>query len=106
MQRMREIRSRYGLDGVVQIHHIIPREHRSHPQLRWFGIDSCVNLMFLPSTSKLAIETRRKVHNGGHAQYNKYVLSRLNGPELMDPVDLAFELRHRLRQDDPLLPWK
>ena len=106
MQRMRGIRTRSGLDGVVQIHHIIPREHRAHPVLQCYNIDDCVNLMLLPSTNQLALHTRRKVHNGGHAQYNKYVLSRLNAPHRVDPVELARELRQRLRNDDSSLPWK
>ena len=103
LQRMRKVRSRFGLKDIVQIHHIIPKQHHYHPSLKHsnFDIDCCRNLMFMPA-SPLST-TRRNVHNGGHTPYNKYVLSKLDSKSA---DDLLKELRFMLRTGDPSLPWK
>jgi hypothetical protein len=79
----KKIRSRKDLHGLIDIHHIIPREFKCHPTIRFskYNIEDGYNLMFLP-TSKgiktLNTHTDRPDHSSGHTEYNKYVKSVLN----------------------------
>ena len=102
----RKYKKRFGLNGVVQVHHIIPKQHQSHPAVKCanFDVDSSQNLMFLP-VHKSSIRTNRLVHDGGHIKYNTYVLSELNKPNV-HVYDLSKELRYRVRTGDESLPWK
>ena len=101
----RKYKKRFGLNGVVQVHHIIPKQHRSHPAVKAkFNVESSQNLMFLP-VHKSSIRTNRLVHDGGHMKYNAYVLSELNKPNV-NPYELSKELRYRIRIADQTLPWK
>lgn len=102
-QRMRSVRNRFGLQNLVQIHHIIPKEHSHYRSLERVGFDAdcCENLIFMPAAEGL--DTKRFVHNGGHAQYNRYVFQELERGA--DPRQLVKTLRQMLRNADPSLPW-
>lgn len=70
---------------LVQDHHIIPREFRSHPAIEkaQFDIDSSLNLMILPTKKGSEIlETSRQIHENGHPKYNAYIRSILNEIDL------------------------
>lgn len=105
LHRYRLARRRFAIEGQVQIHHIIPRQCRTHPSLREFEVHGFSNLMFVPSTPSM---TRMRVrpcrisrHDGGHALYNEYVRKRLDDGAVVD--DLVKELRSRIRTG--CVPW-
>ena len=74
----RNTRNNKNLQGIVDIHHIIPQELRYHPTivLSEYDIDNGYNLMFLPTTKGaciLNIHQDRPIHWDGHYKYNRYV---------------------------------
>ena len=109
---MRRTRLRFGLVGLVQIHHIIPREHAAHPAVHaTFNMDGASNLMFMPTvlgTQCLQLRPGRLVHDGGHPRYNAFVYKRLDDLIVQrgDIHQIAASLRRRLRESDSDLPWR
>lgn len=97
------IRNRFSLQETVQIHHIIPLEWKNHKKLINYNINEGYNLIFLPNKKgKEILNTNRRIHDGGHPNYNKYVLERLN--EIKDPHELSLELRLSLINNEEI-PW-
>ena len=85
---------RFGLQGHVQVHHIIPLEWKKHKNLLKYNynIDSGYNLIFMPTKSgKKRINTVRRIHDGGHPAYNKYVY------DLLETIEDPFEINQFLR---------
>ena len=77
-QYFRQERHKRGLDDLVQIHHIIPREFRHHPTIieSGYDIEDGYNLVFLPTrigVNALNLHIDRPIHYGGHLLYNRYV---------------------------------
>lgn len=79
----RNIKRKYLLCGLVQDHHIIPRQFKN--QINYNNdsfishIDDPKNLIILPNTiGKLIINTNRPIHENGHINYNKYILTLLD----------------------------
>ena len=77
-QYFRQQRHKRGLDDLVQIHHIIPREFRNHPAIidSGYNIEDGYNLVFLPTrmgVNGLNLHIDRPIHYGGHLLYNRYV---------------------------------
>ena len=110
-QCMRDYRHRFNLDGLAEIHHVIPRSLASHPILTAHGFDihGPGNLALLPSTAGgrvLHLRSTRVIHTGGHPKYNRYVHAHLDGldesPEAL--VRLLASLHARIRHD-PHVPW-
>ena len=102
------------LNGLVEIHHIIPRQFRNHPTIRLskYSIENGYNLMFLPTTKGkdiLKLHHDRPIHNKGHIAYNNYVKN------ILDEMYLDFkvsennlcELNKRLKQNGRHIniPW-
>ena len=105
---LRIMKHRFHLTGIVQIHHVIPQEHRNHPCVieHDINIDAYPCVMFLP-TRKHIIKTKRLVHNGGHVNYNLYVKKRLDEINTRtDLYNLVKGLRFRIRTGSCSLPWK
>ena len=74
--RLHIARKRFNLHGLVQIHHIYPREFQHHPVLSHYDVDDISNLVWMPThKGKRVLYTRsdRLVHDGGHLSYNRYV---------------------------------
>ena len=74
----RNIKRKYLLSGLVQDHHIIPREFKSilnYENSKLINsIDSSKNLIMLPTRyGKLFINTNRSIHENGHKHYNRYI---------------------------------
>tara|TARA_A100001015_G_scaffold260777_1_gene305804 strand:- start:822 stop:1193 length:372 start_codon:yes stop_codon:yes gene_type:complete len=74
----RNIKRRFLLCGLVQDHHIIPREFKNilnYDNSNLINsIDSSKNLIILPTRyGKLFINTNRSIHENGHKHYNKYI---------------------------------
>lgn len=104
MHGLRAFRRRYGLCGLLQIHHLIP-QHLGR-RIVGFDVHDGRNLLFMPTRlgmEELRLHPTRLVHDGGHSAYNRYVAARLehatNLTQLMD------ELRAELRRPTPQLPW-
>lgn len=98
-----KIKHRYSLHGKVQVHHIIPLEWKSHANLKDYNIDAGYNLMFLPTKrGKIEINTIRRIHDGGHSKYNKFVKEQLDLE--VDPYYLSYTLRDKLIHDGEV-PW-
>jgi len=77
-QYFRQQRHKRGLDDLVQIHHIIPKEFRNHPAIIYsdYDIEDGYNLVFLPTrigANGLNLHIDRPIHYGGHLLYNRYV---------------------------------
>lgn len=73
---LRVARRRFHLDGLVQIHHVFPRQFRNHPTLEGFDVDSMENLVLMPTkraSARLHLRDDRLIHDGGHTSYNRYV---------------------------------
>lgn len=65
------IKQRYGIRGLVQDHHIIPRQFSSRVNI---DIDSPINLIILPTSyGNIYLDTKRPIHENGHPKYNKYI---------------------------------
>jgi len=74
----KKTRIKRNLKGLVDIHHIIPREFKKHPSvvISKYDIENGYNLMFLPTHKgflSLNLNIDRPIHSNGHIKYNKYV---------------------------------
>ena len=97
------IKCRYNLQELVQVHHIIPLEWKDHSNLFDYDVYSGYNLMFLPTRKgKEVINTMRRIHDGGHRKYNMFVKEQLDLE--CDPYELSYYLRHKLINNEEL-PW-
>lgn len=109
MQRLRSARVRFGLCGLVDIHHIVPRQFAN--RVPFDMMHSADNLILMPNRkglSALKLRSVRIVHDGGHEAYNKHVAARLAGIAIDDRLairQLQVDLRARIRGGDPQLPW-
>lgn len=81
MHRLRAVRRQLQWFGLVQIHHIIPRQHASQHKMQHIHIHHPSNVMFMPTNlgaKHLRLRPHRLIHDGGHVRYNAYVALRLN----------------------------
>ena len=106
----RSFKIRFGLSGLVEDHHIIPKQWKDHHNLKAakFSIDAPYNLMLLPSSkgSKI-LNTNRIFHSGGHPLYNLYVKHKLDSIESRDELYyLVNDLRQDLIKGGNGLPWR
>lgn len=97
--------------GLVEDHHVIPREFTNHPAIKNTGYDmnSSSNLILLPTRlgkNTLCVREDRLVHGGYHMAYNGYVGRMLDviktKQELLEFVDfLKLSCRYKPHQ----IPW-
>lgn len=113
----RNIRSKKNLTGLIEIHHIVPRQFKRHPTviLSNYDIENGYNFIFLPNKKGekiLNIHSDRPIHNNGHMEYNYYVKEKLdnifNEHDKKDNLqylmcELNIELRQNMRHLD--IPW-
>ena len=98
-------KNRFNLQEQVQIHHIIPLEWKKHSSLlnHNYDIDAGYNLIFMPSKKgKKSINTVRRIHDGGHPKYNKYI------QELLDNKENPFKINKIIRKkiiNNEEFPW-
>lgn len=80
----KEIKTKYGLRGKVEDHHMIPREFRDHPVIIRTGyeIDANDNLKMMPNR-KYEVADYILRHEP-HKEYNKYIRSYLDSLERYD----------------------
>ena len=102
-------RDRFGLQGLCDAHHVIPRSCRRHPTLITLGFDveGAGNFALLPSDlgrDQLFLRDRA-IHAGGHMKYNKYVWSTLDSIQDADTLCRFVRLLHHRVRHDPNVPW-
>lgn len=104
---LRRARARYGLEGAVEIHHVVPREFRNHPQLlaREYDVEAPYNTILMPSAVHAA-PCQRPVHTGGHAQYNAFVRTRLDDCGTRDGFLALLYICHWGSRGRCSVPWK
>jgi hypothetical protein len=109
-------KKRFNLHGLVEIHHIIPRQFKNHPTIKFsnYDIEKGYNLMFLPTIkgkNKLNLHDDRPIHTGGHIAYNYYLKGRLDMMLELEKIkkedmyDLNMNLKQELRQIKDI-PWR
>lgn len=70
------LKQRHGIRGLVQDHHIIPRQFSRRVNI---DVDESKNLIMLPTSyGKLFLNTSRPIHENGHPKYNKYIAKLLD----------------------------
>lgn len=101
-------KNRFKLKGLVEIHHIIPRQHKQHPVIikTNYNIENGYNLILLPNKKgyeKLSLHNDRAIHQYGHYKYNllikkylDYLLLEDNFSQI-DIINLNLYLRQELR---------
>ena len=87
----RNIKRKFLIVGLVQDHHIIPREFKNKIDYKNSNlidsIDSPKNLIMLPTRyGKLFINTNRSIHENGHKHYNRYIYNLLNNNYSIDYI--------------------
>ena len=100
----REIKNRYGIRGLVEDHHIIPKEFKNHPVILKFkyNMSNPTNILMLPNEKGLRI-----LHTGGHIKYNKYVKTKLDEIENYGELEeLVKYLKYITLCDSNNIPWK
>ena len=112
---MRNAKIRFGLISLVQIHHIIPLEHKNHPVLQHckYDINDDFNLKFMPTIhgyKELNVHEKRPIHDGGHIQYNRFVKTKLDEIAVIDNQyyelgQLCLYLKDNLRRNNDDMPW-
>ena len=96
-------KNRFNLNDRVQVHHIIPQEWKKHEKLLNYDIHSGYNLIFMPTVNgKQFLTTKRRIHDGGHPSYNKYIKTKLDMGE--DPFILSKEIRKKIINSENI-PW-
>lgn len=109
----RNFKIRKGLfkTGLVQDHHVIPRQFKDHPIVRKTGFDvnASTNIMMMPTpVGKLFMRVRpdRLTHGYGHKAYNDYVRDMLNCIVTKDElVDFRDHLKRCIRFYPHHVPW-
>lgn len=100
---------KHKLQGLVQNHHIIPRQWRFHNAViaSNYSIDSSNNLLLMPTSyGKYFLNTSRYVHSGGHNNYNYYVKTLLDFSvkQNISIEEVRFYLKQVLRTGSTI-PW-
>lgn len=102
----------------VQDHHVIPKQWRSHPTVRRYGMDinNSNNIIMMPTNYGMVTMNLRKlryIHEGGHHSYNKYIFTFLESLyEIEDEETFQKEfknfhkhLKKVLRNGNTYIPW-
>lgn len=94
---------RFNLQHLVQVHHVIPLQWKSHANLKDYDVYSGYNLMFLPTKhGKQTLNTHRKIHEGGHPRYNLFIKEQLDIGK--DPFQISNEMREKISNNE-IIPW-
>ena len=96
----RNIKRKYLLCGLIQDHHIIPRQLRNKIDYKTStlidNIDSSNNLIMLPTRyGKWFLNTNRSIHENGHQYYNQYINSLIQQGYSIDYIILF--VRNQIR---------
>lgn len=112
MASLQNHRKMTGLQGLMQIHHIIPRSCYSSIDGRIdFKLSLPVNLMLMPTKKgieNLDLGRNHLVHQGPHLRYNKFIKDEIQCMHRQLIFDsFVHYLRFHLQQDDAykIIPW-
>jgi len=106
------IRHNLHKTGLVQTHHVIPKQFRAHPLIARtrYDVNESANLMLMPTPlgKRLMPNVRRDrlTHGWGHKRYDAYVAHMLNCLRTREELD-AFRdyLKRAIRRSPYDLPW-
>ncbi len=107
----RNFKKRYHLTGLVEDHHIIPKQWRNHKIIKETGynISRSYNIIFMPNHRGITVlNTKRILHSGGHDKYNKYIKKSLDTFDSTEElVSFVTNLKKNLRDGNhDQIPWK
>tara|TARA_B100001094_G_C18006879_1_gene708086 strand:+ start:347 stop:745 length:399 start_codon:yes stop_codon:yes gene_type:complete len=110
-----ELRNKKNLQGLLVIHHIIPKQCKNHPTIIMskYDIGNGYNLMFLPTLSGWIkidnLHSDRPIHFKGYKEYNSYIINLLDEIFLNNQIqeENLCKLNRHLRQNMRHLeiPW-
>jgi hypothetical protein len=104
-------KSRWNLVDLVQDHHVIPRQFKTHPIIRKYeyDINASSNIIMLPTVhgkNVLRVRCDRLVHYGPHPKYNEYVQFILNSIKTeKDLEQFVSFLKESCRYNPTQIPW-
>lgn len=79
---LRKTREKFNMIGLVEIHHVVPKEFKNHPTLlrEKYNVEEDYNFVFVPSKKGACnLNLRnRPIHSGGHPAYNSFVKTHLD----------------------------
>lgn len=102
---------RWNLGGLVQDHHVIPIQFKTHPVVQKYGYDiqASSNVLMMPTPYGkhiLNVREDRLVHSGPHRKYNSYVEFMLNSIQTKDELFLFVSfLKESCRFKSNQIPW-
>ena len=82
--KFQQVINEKNLKGLLDIHHIIPKQCKNHPTIIMskYDIENGYNLMFLPTLSGWVkiynLHPNRPINFNGHKEYNIYVIKLLD----------------------------
>ena len=82
-KKRKQIKYNFGYKNLVEDHHIIPKEFKTHNFIRVIGfdVDCSRNLRIMPNEcgmEKLKLPENTLVHHNGHFRYNCYIKNQLD----------------------------
>ena len=110
---------RWGLNGgLVQDHHVIPKQWRNHAVIKRaeYDLHSSCNLVMMPTPRAMSVMNLRRdrlVHYKGHPNYNKYVKFYLDSMNFIECdvklkdelLDFRDFLKRNCRDNRDFIPW-
>ena len=111
--KFKKAKIRNNIQDLSQIHHIIPRQFRSHPVINGVDLEDGVNLMLMPNRvakTYMLLNTTRPLHDCGHSEYNKFVEDILDDMSTQpyssqdEILNRMLYLRHKIRKS--IVPWR
>ena len=105
---------RWNIHGLVQDHHVIPKQFRKHQTIKKFNFDtnSSKNLVMMPTDIGMItfknIRKDRLVHgNSGHQPYNHFVRQLLDKVEEQEEFEnVLLHLKRNCRFNTDNVPWE
>ena len=97
--------------GVIEDHHVIPKQWKNHAVVKKFGydIDGSANIIMMPTKvglDVLNVRRNRMTHNGCHVKYNRYVGTLLDTIKTKDDLlYLRDFLKGVCRFNHDIIPW-
>jgi hypothetical protein len=107
-------KARWNLRGLVEDHHVIPKQFNKHQAIKKFQFDtnSGKNLVMMPTPKGMAafknIREDRLVHGcGGHQPYNHFVRQLLDKVDSKNELDETLDfLKRNCRFNTDGIPWE
>lgn len=102
---------RWNLKGIVEDHHVIPKQFKHHPVIRRHNYDmnASSNIVMMPTRygkQVLNVREDRLVHVGPHPKYNHFVQRMLDSIQNGDELEyLVSFLKQSCRYNPTQIPW-